>query len=110
MDIVSGVLPVPCGTPAWHRQHADLLIVANGLRWYAGSASQLTNCQWSFHGCSPLCDLSAQKGTRSTGWKVKGYQAKKNRPHTTRCRRCAWAVGQQVAPASGHAGDGWCDD
>ena len=24
-----------------------------------------------------LCDLSAQKGTRSTGWKVKGYQAKK---------------------------------
>jgi hypothetical protein len=72
MDIVSGVLPVPCATALWHRQHADLLVVANGFCRYAGGVGELTNSQRSFHGRSSLYDVSGEKGTRSTGWKVKG--------------------------------------
>src|SRR5437870_12797984 len=72
MDIMAGVVPVPCTTPPGHRQHADLLIVANGFCRDAGSARELANRQRSFHGRSSLCDVSGKKGTRSTGWKVKG--------------------------------------
>src|SRR2546425_1998250 len=72
MDIMAGVLPVPCTTPPWHRQHADLLVVANGFCWYARGVGELANRQRSFHGRSSLCDVSGKKGTRSTGWKVKG--------------------------------------
>jgi hypothetical protein len=32
----------------------------------------LTNRQRSFHGRSSLCDMPGEKGTRYTGWKVKG--------------------------------------
>src|SRR5712692_10491629 len=107
MDIVSRVLPIPCSTPAWYRQHANLLVIANGFCWYSGSASELANRQWSFHGRSSLCDFSAQKGTRSTGWKVKGDQAKKLlTKHTTRYCRCSRVVCHQIATASGHDGDG----
>jgi hypothetical protein len=49
MDIVSGVLPVPSGTPAWRRQHADLLVVANGFCRYACSVGELADSQWSLH-------------------------------------------------------------
>src|SRR5436309_8912425 len=72
MHIVAGVVPVPRTTPAWHRQYAHLLVVTNGFCRDAGSAGELPNRQRSFHGCSSLCDVSAQKGTRSIGWKVKG--------------------------------------
>src|SRR2546426_3826764 len=72
MDIVSGVLPIPGGTPAGCWQHANLLVVANGFCRHTSSASELANRQRSFHGCSSLYDVSAQKGTRSTCWKVKG--------------------------------------
>jgi hypothetical protein len=72
MDIVSGVLPIPGGTPAWRWQHANLLVVANGFCRHTSSASELANRQWSFHGYFSLCDVSGRKGTRSTGWKVKG--------------------------------------
>jgi hypothetical protein len=78
MHIVSGVLPVPCGTPARDWQHSHLLVVANGFCWDAGGARELANRQGSFHGRSSLCDVSGKKGTRSTGWKVKGTQAKKS--------------------------------
>jgi hypothetical protein len=78
MDIVAGVLPIPGTTPPWHRQHADLLIVANGFCWYARSAGELANSQWSFHGPSSLYDVSGEKGTHSTGWKVKGKLTKKS--------------------------------
>ena len=78
MDIVSGVLPVPCGAPVWHRQHAYLFVVANGFCRYTRSARELAHRQRSFHGRSSLCDVSAKKGTRSTCWKVKGKQAKKS--------------------------------
>jgi hypothetical protein len=53
MHIASGVLPVPGGTPAWHRQHTDLLVIANGFGWDAGSACELAHRQRSFHGRSP---------------------------------------------------------
>src|SRR5213592_51302 len=72
MHIVAGVVPIPCTTPAWHRQYANLLVVTNGFCRYAGSASELPNRQGSFHGFSSLFDVSGKKGTRSTGWKVKG--------------------------------------
>src|SRR5437870_8253575 len=54
MHIVSGVLPVPSSTPAWHRQHTDLLVIANGFCRDAGSACELADRQGSFHGRSPL--------------------------------------------------------
>jgi len=79
MDIVAGVLPVSCATPPWHRQHAHLLVVANGFCRDASGARELTNRQWSFHGRSSLCDVSGKKDTHSSGWKVKGTQAKKLR-------------------------------
>jgi hypothetical protein len=63
MDIVSGVLPVPSGTPAWRRQHADLLVVANGFCRYAGSVGELANRQRPFHSCSSLCDLCEKRYT-----------------------------------------------
>src|SRR5215510_9422972 len=72
MHIVAGVVPVPSATPAWHRQHANLFVVANGFCRDAGSAGELPDRQGSFHGWSSLCDVSTQKGTRSIGWKVKG--------------------------------------
>lgn len=77
MDIVAGVLPVSCATPPWYWQHADLLVVANGFCWDARGVGELANRQRSFHGRSSLCDVSGKKGTRSTGWKVKGKQTKK---------------------------------
>jgi hypothetical protein len=77
MHIVAGVVPIPCATPAWHRQHPDLLVIANGLCWYAGGARELANGQGLFHGCSSLCDRSRKKGTHSSDWKVKGWQVKK---------------------------------
>src|SRR6266704_1795646 len=72
MDIVAGVVPVSCGTPAWLRQHTNLFVVANGFCWYASGACELADSQGSFHGRSSLGDVSGKKGTRSTGWKVKG--------------------------------------
>src|SRR5438105_15944643 len=72
MDIVSGVVPVPCSTPAWYRQHAHLLVVANGFCRDAGGVRELADSQGSFHNRSSLCEVSGKKGTRSTGWKVKG--------------------------------------
>jgi hypothetical protein len=62
MDIMAGVLPVSCPTPPWCRQHADLLVVANGFCWNACGMGELANRQRSFHGRSFLCD-----------WKVKGW-------------------------------------
>src|SRR5262245_50839511 len=66
MDIVSGVVPVPCGTPVGYRQHADLLVIANSLSRYSCSASELTNRQWSLHGRSPL-PLRGRRAPSLTG-------------------------------------------
>jgi hypothetical protein len=78
MHIVAGVLPVSRATPAWHRQHADLLVITNGFCRDASGLRQLAHRQQSFHGCSSLYDVSVQKGTRSTRWKVKGKETKKS--------------------------------
>jgi hypothetical protein len=72
MNIVAGVVPVSSATPPWYRQHADLLVIANGFCWDAGGMRELANRQRSFHSRFSLYDMSGKKGTRSTGWKVKG--------------------------------------
>src|SRR5438094_10242692 len=78
MVIVAGVVPVACAASLWLRQDPHLLIVANGVCRDAGGAGKLTNRQRSFHSRSSLCDVTGKKGTRSTGWKVKGRSQKKS--------------------------------
>jgi hypothetical protein len=43
VDIVAGVVSVPGVTPAWHRQHTDLLVIANGFCRDASRACELAH-------------------------------------------------------------------
>jgi hypothetical protein len=63
MDIALGILSIPGCTPAWHRQNADLLIVANGFGWHARSAGELADGQQSRHGRSSLSRLWMERYT-----------------------------------------------
>ena len=63
MDIALGILSMPGRTPAWRRQDADLLVVANGFGWHASGLGELADGQQSLHGRSSLSSLWMERYT-----------------------------------------------
>src|SRR5262249_46704738 len=63
MYIALGILPIPCGTPARHWQHAYLLVIANGFRWHASGMGELADRQQVSHGPSSFLFLRLQRYT-----------------------------------------------
>src|SRR5688572_26064762 len=78
MHIALGVLAIPTRAPSWHRQDADLLIVANGFGWHARDLGKLANGEQSLHG-RPSLESLWRKDTPSTDWKVKSKALSRRR-------------------------------